>query len=105
MLRAWSGGVPVAEEGTPSRGVDTVGPAFELLMSKLSAPRLRSEAIGRPAVVERLRSATGPSVVAVVAPAGYGKTSLLAEWAQRNGQAFAWVSLDEQDNDPKVFLT
>jgi len=41
----------------------------------------------------------------VVAPAGYGKTTLLAQWAERNGQAFAWVSVDEADNDPKVLLT
>ena len=41
----------------------------------------------------------------MVAPAGYGKTTLLSQWAERNGQAFAWVSLDERDNDPKVLLT
>jgi LuxR family transcriptional regulator, maltose regulon positive regulatory protein len=41
----------------------------------------------------------------VVAPAGYGKTTLLSQWAERNGQAFAWVSVDEADNDPKVLLT
>ena len=35
----------------------------------------------------------------------YGKTTLLAQWAERNGQAFAWVSLDERDNDPRVLLT
>ena len=43
--------------------------------------------------------------MSVVAPAGYGKTTLLSQWAERNGQAFAWVSLDERDNDPKVLLT
>jgi LuxR family maltose regulon positive regulatory protein len=41
----------------------------------------------------------------VVAPPGYGKTTLLSQWAERSGQAFAWVSLDEGDNDPKVLLT
>jgi LuxR family maltose regulon positive regulatory protein len=41
----------------------------------------------------------------VVAPAGYGKTTLLAQWAEFTGQAFAWVSVDEKDNDPKVLLT
>jgi LuxR family transcriptional regulator, maltose regulon positive regulatory protein len=81
-----------------------VGLPFELLMSKLTAPRLRSEIVERPALIERLGAATGTPVVAVVAPAGYGKTTLLADWAKRNGQTFAWVSLDEQDNDPKVFL-
>ena len=41
----------------------------------------------------------------MVAPAGYGKTTVLAQWAERNGRAFAWVSVDEADNDPKVLLT
>ena len=41
----------------------------------------------------------------MVAPAGYGKTTLLSQWAERNGQAFAWVSVDEGDNDPRVLLT
>ena len=41
----------------------------------------------------------------MTAPAGYGKTTLLAQWAERNGQAFAWVSVDEADNDPKVLLS
>ena len=37
--------------------------------------------------------------------AGYGKTTLLSQWAARGGQAFAWVSVEEPDNDPKVLLT
>jgi len=41
----------------------------------------------------------------VVAPPGYGKTTLLSQWAEANGQAFAWVSVDEADNDPKVLLS
>ena len=44
-------------------------------------------------------------IVSVVAPAGYGKTTLLSQWAERSDQAFAWVSLDDRDNDPKSFLT
>ena len=43
--------------------------------------------------------------MSVVAPAGYGKTTLLTQWAQANGLAFAWVSVDEADNDPKVLLS
>ena len=41
----------------------------------------------------------------MVASAGYGKTTLLAQWAERSDKAFAWVSLDERDNDPRVLLT
>ena len=43
--------------------------------------------------------------MSVVAPAADGKTTLLSQWAERNGQAFAWVSVDDRDNDPKVLLT
>ena len=41
----------------------------------------------------------------MVAPPGYGKTTLLSQWTERGGQAFAWVSVDERDNDPKLLLT
>ena len=41
----------------------------------------------------------------MVAPSGYGKTTLLSQWAERNGRSFAWVSVDERDNDPKVLLS
>jgi len=80
------------------------GPAFDLLASKLRRPVIRPGTVPRPALVERLaRGGLGP-VVSVVAPAGYGKTTLLSQWAERSGQAFAWVSVDEGDNDPKVLL-
>ncbi len=44
-------------------------------------------------------------LVVVRAPAGYGKTTLLAQWADRDHRASAWLSLDVHDNDPSVFLT
>jgi hypothetical protein len=50
-----------------------------------------------------VRDVTRP-IVSVVTPAGYGKTTLLVQWAERSGQTVAWVSLDEQDNDSKVLL-
>jgi LuxR family maltose regulon positive regulatory protein len=55
--------------------------------------------------VERLAHDDLRPVVSVVAPAGYGKTTLLSHWAERDGPAFAWVSVDDRDNDPKVLLT
>jgi LuxR family maltose regulon positive regulatory protein len=56
-------------------------------------------------LLEKLAREDSQPIVSVVAPAGYGKTTLLSQWAENNGQAFAWVSIDESDNDPKVFLT
>ncbi|MGH2637566.1 MAG: LuxR family transcriptional regulator, partial [Actinomycetota bacterium] len=58
----------------------------------------------RPEAVDRLRASRQASVVAVSAPAGYGKTSLLVDWAEHDRRPFAWVSIDEADNDPLVLL-
>ena len=80
-------------------------PAFDLTAAKLLRPLARSGTICRSSLIERLARGDCPPIVSVVAPAGYGKTTLLAQWAERNGQAFAWVSVDEKDNNPKVLLT
>jgi len=60
--------------------------------------------VRRSSLIDRLAHADPRPIVSVVAPPGYGKTTLLSQWAERNGQAFAWVSVDEADNDPKVLL-
>ena len=77
----------------------------EFAASKLRRPVVRPDSVRRLALIDRLTQGRSFPVMSVVAPAGYGKTTLLAQWAERNGQAFAWVSLDERDNDPKVLLT
>jgi len=79
--------------------------AFDLVASKLHRPLIRPGTVRRSSLVERLARRDSGPVVSVVAPAGYGKTTLLSQWAERNGQAFAWVSVDERDNDPKVLLS
>ena len=77
---------------------------FDLVPSKLLPPLVRPGTIRRP-LLDRLADGDPRRIISVVAPPGYGKTTLLAQWAERNGQAFAWVSVDEADNDPKVLLT
>jgi LuxR family transcriptional regulator, maltose regulon positive regulatory protein len=81
------------------------GPAFDLSAAKLWRPRARPGSIRRSSLIERLARDDSRPIVSVVAPAGYGKTTLLSQWAERNGQAFAWVSVDERDNDPRVLLS
>ena len=83
----------------------TGGPVSDLIASKLRRPLVRHGTVRRPLLVERLAHSDRRPVVSVVAPPGYGKTTVLAQWAERNGQSFAWVSVDERDNDPKVLLT
>jgi LuxR family maltose regulon positive regulatory protein len=80
------------------------GPVSDLLASKLRRPMARPGGVRRSLLIERLARDDRCPIVSVVAPAGYGKTTLLAQWAERNGQAFAWVSVEEPDNDPKVLL-
>jgi LuxR family transcriptional regulator, maltose regulon positive regulatory protein len=77
---------------------------FEVLESKLRVPSVSSEAVSRTALVNRLRAAGAFPLVIVVAPAGYGKTTLLSQWANRDARSFAWVSIDERDNDPAVLI-
>ena len=60
--------------------------------------------MGRPRLVDRLLASNAP-VISVVAPPGYGKTTVLAQWAERKGRAVGWVSVDDHDNDPAVLLT
>ncbi len=80
-------------------------PERDLVAAKLRLPLLRPATVVRSALIERLAGRDARPLVSVVAPAGYGKTTLLSQWAERNGHAFAWVSVDERDNDPKVLLT
>jgi LuxR family maltose regulon positive regulatory protein len=89
----------------PDRSHRAGGPAFDLLASKLRRPVVRPGTVRRSPLIERLARGDRCPIVSVVAPPGYGKTTLLSQWAERNGQAFAWVSVDEGDNDPKVLLT
>jgi LuxR family maltose regulon positive regulatory protein len=81
------------------------GVAFDLVASKLLRPWVRPGTVDRSAVLEQLTNGDTHRLVSVAAPAGYGKTTLLSQWAARSGQAFAWVSVEEPDNDPKVLLT
>ena len=77
---------------------------FDLFASKLRRPLMRPGTVRRLPLIERLAQGDRCPIVSVVAPPGYGKTTLLSQWAERNGQAFAWVSVEEPDNDPKVLL-
>jgi LuxR family maltose regulon positive regulatory protein len=60
--------------------------------------------VPRAALLERLEASSHPEIVVVVAPPGYGKTTLLAQWADRDPRAFAWLTIGHRDNDPSVLL-
>ena len=80
------------------------GPEGDLLLAtKTTVPRLREGRVARPRLLERLRAATVREFVLVCAPAGFGKSTLLADWVQVDRRPVAWLSLDEGDNDPVRF--
>lgn len=77
---------------------------FDLLEAKLAAPLTRPGTVAKADVIDRLCSTSVPFATVIVAPAGYGKTTLLARWAEADPRRFAWVALDARDDDALVFL-
>ena len=80
-------------------------PSFDVVESKLRPPAARRGIVARTALVDRVAADIPPAVISVVAPAGYGKTTFLSQFAERRQSQVAWVSLDASDNDPAVLLT
>ncbi|MBE2224542.1 MAG: AAA family ATPase, partial [Anaerolineae bacterium] len=76
-----------------------------LLETKLNTPRLREGYVTRPRLLTQLDHGLEQGLILISAPAGYGKTSLAADWLrQRPTVKSAWVSLDENDNNLDIFL-
>ena len=72
--------------------------------SKLRPPRLGPDRLERPRLLDLLDQSLGADCTLVAAPAGYGKTTLLAQWVKRQTRPAAWLALDDTDNDPALFL-
>jgi LuxR family maltose regulon positive regulatory protein len=82
--------------------------AGPVIATKLYVPRPRSGLVARPRLREALRRAAGSRLTLVSAPAGFGKTTLLAEWLDDTAgedRSVAWLSLDPEDSDPASFWT
>jgi LuxR family maltose regulon positive regulatory protein len=75
-----------------------------LIRTKLYRPRLTGGLVARPRLVERLEQRRDRPLTLVVAPAGYGKTTLVSNWLATCECPSAWLSLDEDDNDLALFL-
>jgi LuxR family maltose regulon positive regulatory protein len=85
--------------------LDSAGP---LLETKFYVPRLRRGVVPRPRLNERLSRGAESKLTLISAPAGFGKTTLLAEWLSTvpaGRQSVAWLSLDQADNQPVSFWT
>ncbi len=82
--------------------IATPGPAGPFVReTKLQPPRWRTSSVRRPRLTGLLR-ASRPALTLIVAPPGFGKTSLLADWAGVDGRSFAWVTVEPEDNDQAV---
>jgi LuxR family maltose regulon positive regulatory protein len=75
-----------------------------LIRTKLNRPRVASDLVERPRLVGKLNRGLERKLALVAAPAGYGKSTLVAEWLETCEQANAWLSLDENDSDLVVYL-
>src|SRR5208283_6139436 len=81
-------------------------PRFHKLQLKPSgSPDLHPDLVRRAALLKWLLAHQTEPVVTIVAPAGYGKTTLLAQAEATDPRPFAWVSLEDGDNDPVVLMT
>ena len=76
-----------------------------ILATKLYIPPLRPNVVSRPRLIERLNEGLHRKLTLISAPAGFGKTTLVSEWLAGGARPTAWLSLDDQDNDPTRFLT
>ncbi len=80
-------------------------PLHPLLATKLHVPRPRIHLVPRAHLVERLQQGLARSLTLASAPAGFGKTTLLAQWLAESGMPVAWLSLEAEDDDPTRFLS
>lgn len=92
--------------GPSGESPDSAVTAMPLLETKLYGPRWRAGLVSRPGLIERLHQGAERKLTLISAPAGFGKTTLLAEWlADTAGgeRAAGWVSLDPSENEPALF--
>ena len=75
-----------------------------LLATKLFVPSIRPRLVERPQLLGKLDETENSKLVLVTAPAGYGKTTMIASWLAKRNRSVAWVSLDHSENDPLMFL-
>ncbi len=76
-----------------------------LLRTKLYVPSPQSSWISRSRLIKRMDEGFTRKLTLISAPAGFGKTTLLVDWVHRKKIPVAWLSVDENDNDPIHFLT
>lgn len=77
---------------------------MELVATKYAPPALRANCVTRPRLMAQLNDAATKPLTIVSAPAGFGKTTLVAAWNATRAQPCAWLTLEPADNDPARFF-
>jgi LuxR family transcriptional regulator, maltose regulon positive regulatory protein len=105
-LTAPAGGTDTRRSFAPLAVVEGSGPGIEtgLLALKRGRAPANPRLVARERLLRRLSAARDVPIALFIAPAGYGKTTALSQWAARDGRPFAWVTLDAADNDPTTLL-
>jgi LuxR family maltose regulon positive regulatory protein len=83
--------------------VDVARERDDLLSTKIAIPRVRSDRLARSRLIHALDGAIARELILVCSPAGFGKTTVLADWAAGADWPVAWLSLDPNDDDPARF--
>lgn len=96
---------PAMEEPPHTQAPLLPDPFPPLLSTKLHVPRPPARLVHRSRLIERLQQGLEQTLILLSAPAGFGKTTLLAQWLAERRVPAAWLSLDPQDNDPLRFLS
>ncbi len=97
--------VPATPSVAPVPGPSKASGPFEaLLQTKLGIPPLRAARVERRRLVDLMDQGVARGLAVVSAPAGFGKSTLLSQWASRADMPVAWLSLDNTDNDVNRFL-
>lgn len=76
-----------------------------ILNTKLNPPYIRADIVDRPHLLIRLEKEINRSLTLIAAPAGYGKSTLAAQWLEVSSLPGVWLSLDEGDNDLRIFIS
>ncbi|MEN6324615.1 MAG: LuxR C-terminal-related transcriptional regulator [Syntrophomonas sp.] len=74
-----------------------------LIGTKYSKPEINQYLISRQRLHQKLDNSLNSKLTMIIAPAGYGKTTAVLDWLRKRGQASAWLSVDDYDNNPTLF--
>jgi LuxR family maltose regulon positive regulatory protein len=96
---------PVVQAHTDTAPALPAQPLQPHLATKFYVPRPPARLVHRTRLIERLRQGLSQTLILLCAPAGFGKTTLVAEFLADCGLPAVWLSLDAEDNDPQRFLS